>query len=75
MLIFIPNCLFFLYLVYRYHAFQERIRQLNSFPILRNFHVFIYLCVTISMLRCLVSVVMKVHTTGGDFLDKVGFWC
>lgn len=25
------------------------------------------------MLRCLVSVVMKVHTTGGDFLDKVGF--
>lgn len=70
-MIFVPNFLFLLFLLYRFKTSRERVRQLNSFPILRNFYIFIYLCVSVSMMRCFVSVVMKVHTTGGDLTDKV----
>lgn len=74
MFIFVPNLVFLIYLLYRAQASRERIRQLNSFPILKSFHIFIYLCVVVSMARCLVSVVMKVHTPGGDLIDKVRVW-
>lgn len=70
-MIFCPNFLFFLFLLYRLKISRERVRQLNTFPILRNFYVFIYLCVSVSMMRCFVSIVMKVHTAGGDLTDKV----
>lgn len=72
-LIFLPNFIFLLFLLYRFKTktSRERIHQLNSFPILRNFYIFIYLCVLMSILRCFISVVMKVHTTGGDLIDKV----
>ncbi|KAI2801668.1 hypothetical protein RDWZM_000836 [Blomia tropicalis] len=71
--IFIPNFTFLVYLLLRFKVSRERINALNSYPILRNFYVFIYLCVTVSIMRCFISVVMKVHTTGGDLTDKI-FW-
>lgn len=70
-MIFLPNFLFLLFLLYRFKTSRERVHQLNSFPILRNFYIFIYLCVLMSIFRCFISVVMKVHTSGGDLIDKV----
>lgn len=70
-MIFVPNLIFLLYLLRGLRIHHERIKQLHNFPILRNFYVFLYLCTTMSILRCFVSVVMKVHTTGGDITDKV----
>src|SRR6218665_1041623 len=70
LLIFVPNLIFLLYLLWGLRKHNERVRQLHNFPILRNFYVFLYLCTTMSILRCFVSVVMKVQTIGGDITDK-----
>nr|XP_027198580.1 transmembrane protein adipocyte-associated 1 homolog [Dermatophagoides pteronyssinus] len=73
LIIFIPNILFLLYLIWHSQSAKDRVRQLKNFPILRNFYIFIYLCVIISMIRCIISSLMKVHTFGGDLTDKI-FW-
>ncbi|KAH7641282.1 hypothetical protein HUG17_4326 [Dermatophagoides farinae] len=73
LIIFIPNILFLLYMIWHSQSAKDRVRQLKNFPILRNFYIFIYLCIIISSIRCIISSLMKVHTFGGDLTDKI-FW-
>nr|SZF06458.1 transmembrane protein adipocyte-associated 1 homolog isoform X1 [Psoroptes ovis] len=71
LIIFIPNLIFLLYMIWHSQSSKDRVRQLKNFPILRNFYIFIYLCIIVSQIRCIISSIMKVHTYGGDLIDKV----
>lgn len=70
-MIFIPNSVFFLFLLWQSRKSRERIKQLKNFPILRNFYIFINLCVIISMSRCVISSLIKIETFSGETASKV----
>ncbi|KAI7688842.1 Transmembrane protein adipocyte-associated 1 [Sarcoptes scabiei] len=73
LMIFIPNSVFFLFLLWQSRKSRERIKQLKNFPILRNFYIFINLCVIISMSRCVISSLIKIETFSGETASKI-YW-
>lgn len=72
LILFIPNALFILFLLFKWYQVKDRFR-LNNFPILSIFYNLILLVSLLSLIRCLVSTFIKPTDETGMIINKI-FW-
>lgn len=71
-IIFVPNVVFLLFLLFRFKSTKQRLRQTTS-PIFATFYLLVCINITTSLLRCIISMLVNVTSPAGDITDKV-FW-
>ncbi|GAB0088518.1 hypothetical protein DMENIID0001_029650 [Sergentomyia squamirostris] len=68
--IFLPNVLFLLFLALRFNRARLKLRATSS-PIFLTFYGIVWSCVTLSVLRCIVSMLVNATTSFGGMTDKI----
>lgn len=70
LIIFIPNVLFFLFLILRFNRARLKLRATSS-PIFATFYSLVVLNILISLIRCIVSMTVNASLAAGDYADKI----